>query len=184
MPQDSSLPPLPAAAASILLPAAPSILLDVVRLLAALTVAIGHLSQNYFTTGWPPVLMEYAQAAVAVFFVLSGFMIRYITRVKLGDFRRYAADRVTRIYSVALPALALTLLFDLISAHFQPAFYANNFSDLGRRGLSPLVAAHTLNAGFWLRSLLRVALSLAMLAQSWFRDSSPALGQPLLVHLL
>ena len=180
MPQDSSLrsPPAPAAATSTYLPSAPSILLDLVRLLAAFTVAVGHLSQNYFTTGWPPVLMQDAQAAVAVFFVLSGFMIRYITRVKLGSLRQYAADRITRIYSVALPVLALTLLFDLISAHLHPAFYALNFSELGRRGLSPADAAHALNAGFWFRSLFRVALSLAMLAQSWFRDSSPLSNSP------
>ena len=122
--------------------------------------------------------MEYAQAAVAVFFVLSGFMIRYITLIKAGDLRRYAADRITRIYSVALPALALTLLFDLVSAHLQPAFYAINFSDLGRRGLSPAAAAHALNVGFWLRGSLRVAISLAMLSQSWFRDSSPLSNSP------
>jgi hypothetical protein len=33
----------------------PSIILDIVRFLAALTVAVGHLSEGYFTTGWSPV---------------------------------------------------------------------------------------------------------------------------------
>src|ERR1700731_4878409 len=114
------------------LTAGPSIILDIVRFLAALTVAIGHVSQGYFTTGWPPILMSFASGAVAVFFVLSGFMIRYITKVKYGDLRRYTVDRGARIYSVAIPAVALTILFDILSAHLNPLYYAGNFRDTAR----------------------------------------------------
>jgi peptidoglycan/LPS O-acetylase OafA/YrhL len=156
---------------------APSILLDIVRFLAALTVAIGHVSQGYFTTGWPPILMSFAEGAVSVFFILSGFMIRYITTVKYGDLRRYTADRVARIYSVALPAIALTILFDLLSSHFNPAYYAANFGPAARATthLSPI---HALLSQTWVLGLIRIVISLAMLSQSWFHDSSPLSNSP------
>jgi len=156
---------------------APSILLDIVRFLAALTVAIGHLSQSYFTTGWPPVLMRYADGSVAVFFILSGFMIRYITRVKYVDLRSYAVDRVARISSVVLPAMALTILFDLLSSHFNPAFYAPNFGDKAGHGTFHLPLLHTALSQAW-SQVIRVVLSLTMLSQSWFRDSSPLSNSP------
>jgi peptidoglycan/LPS O-acetylase OafA/YrhL len=152
----------------------PSILLDVVRFLAALTVAIGHVSQSYFTTGWPRIMMSFAEGAVAVFFILSGFMIRYITAVKYGDVRGYTFDRFARIYSVALPALTLTILFDLLSAHFNPAFYSANFGE-GARQTSVHLSLLSLT---WVRKLVRILLSLAMLSQSWFRDSSPLSNSP------
>jgi peptidoglycan/LPS O-acetylase OafA/YrhL len=122
--------------------------------------------------------MEWAEGAVAVFFVLSGFMIRYITSVKYGDLRRYAADRIARIYSVALPAIALTILFDLISAHVNPTYYAANFGASAQRVPSFLPFAHTLFSLTWFRGLFRIVLSLTMLAQSWFRDSAPLSNSP------
>jgi peptidoglycan/LPS O-acetylase OafA/YrhL len=52
--------------------------------------------------------MESAGAAVIVFFVLSGFVIRYVSRRTPGTFTSYAIDRASRIYSVLLPAVILT----------------------------------------------------------------------------
>src|ERR1700733_12625796 len=156
---------------------APSILLDIVRFLAALTVAIGHLSQSYFTTGWPPILMNFAEGSVSVFFILSGFMIRYITRVKYGDLRRYSVDRAARIYSVVLPTMALTILFDLLSSHFNPPFYATNFGEGPGHGTFDLPSVHIALSQAW-SHVVRVLLSLTMLSQSWFRDSSPLSNSP------
>jgi peptidoglycan/LPS O-acetylase OafA/YrhL len=156
----------------------PSIFLDIVRFLAAVSVTVGHLSQGYFTTGWSPFVMEWAEGAVAVFFVLSGFMIRYITSVKYGDLRRFTVDRAARIYSVALPAMALTVLFDLIAAHANPSYYAANFGDSSERIPAFLPFAHTVFSQAWFRGLFRVVLSLTMLAQSWFRDSAPLSNSP------
>jgi peptidoglycan/LPS O-acetylase OafA/YrhL len=108
----------------------PSIILDVVRFLAALTVAVGHLSGSLFATGWSPVLMDFAIGAVSVFFILSGFTMRYVTVVKYGDLRRYTADRFARIYSVVLPALAITIVFQIATAHFNYAYYHANFGNV------------------------------------------------------
>jgi peptidoglycan/LPS O-acetylase OafA/YrhL len=171
----SSVPDSHSAARS--LSTAPSVFLDIVRFLAAVTVAIGHLSENTFTTGWPQALMSCAEGAVAVFFVLSGFMIRYVTTVKYGDLRRFTVDRVARIYSVAIPAIALTILFDSISAHINPGYYAA-FGSSAERIPAFLPFAKTLFSLTWFRALFRIVLSLAMLSQSWFRDSSPLSNSP------
>ena len=52
-------------------------------------------------------------------------MIRYVTRRQPGTFPRYLGDRASRIYSVAIPALLLTLVCDSISKHVNPGFYSN-----------------------------------------------------------
>jgi peptidoglycan/LPS O-acetylase OafA/YrhL len=154
----------------------PSIILDVVRFLAALTVAIGHLSQEHFSTGWSSVLMKFAVGAVSVFFILSGFMIRYVTEVKYGDLRRYTADRFARIYSVALPAIAITIVFQIISAHFNHAYYHANFGGGNTTSRIPLVQFLLSYPG--LRDVVRYLGTLTMLSQSWFQDAVPLFNAP------
>jgi peptidoglycan/LPS O-acetylase OafA/YrhL len=155
----------------------PSIILNVVRFLAALTVAIGHLSGSLFATGWSPVLMDFAIGAVSVFFILSGFTIRYVTVVKYGDLRRYTADRFARIYSVVLPALAVTIVFQIATAHFNYAYYHANFGNVGHTtSRIPLVQA--LLSQTWLRDVVRYLCTLTMLSESWFQDAVPLFNSP------
>jgi peptidoglycan/LPS O-acetylase OafA/YrhL len=99
-----------------------SLMLDIIRTLAAFLVAYGHLSQPYFSTGWKDLTVA-ARASVGVFFVLSGFVIRYVTCRRSATFSHYLCDRASRIYSVAIPALILTLVADSIARHVNPAFY-------------------------------------------------------------
>ena len=54
---------------------------------------------------------ELAHSAVIVFFVLSGFVISWAAK-RDGAVREYVLNRASRIYSVALPALALTWVTD------------------------------------------------------------------------
>ncbi|GAA3769885.1 acyltransferase family protein [Terriglobus aquaticus] len=91
------------------LPEAASLLLDVIRFTLAVLVVVGHASMPWFSTGWPP-LLGWADVAVPGFFVLSGFMIRYVTEDRERDPRRYFISRASRMYSVLLPALLLTLV--------------------------------------------------------------------------
>ncbi len=99
-----------------------SILLDIVRFGAALTVAVGHFTYGTYAIGWPQ-LTRYAIDAVSVFFVLSGFVIRLITTVSPVTARGYAVDRISRIYSIALPALLFTfgVAFTLHLSGLMPA---------------------------------------------------------------
>jgi peptidoglycan/LPS O-acetylase OafA/YrhL len=100
-----------------------SLLLDIIRVCAATLVAVGHLTQFHFSTGWPD-LQVMARGSVVVFFILSGFVIRYITSRRATGFADYLDDRASRIYSVALPALLITFLTDSIARHVNPGFYA------------------------------------------------------------
>lgn len=95
---------------------APSLLLDLVRLTAAVTVVVGHLSQARFSAGWPD-LTDCAVNAVTAFFLLSGFVIRYVTVRRPASLSQYLVDRASRIYSVLLPALLLSLLTEVALTH-------------------------------------------------------------------
>jgi peptidoglycan/LPS O-acetylase OafA/YrhL len=132
------------------LPNSCSLLLDLVRFSAALMVAIGHITQTFFSSHWPD-LTDPAVEAVGVFFVLSGFVIRYVTRLKYARIGEYWIDRASRIYSVIMPAILFTLLADWIAMHANPGFYAahwGQFTDhLGSRLLQNLL----FTSQFWLR---------------------------------
>jgi peptidoglycan/LPS O-acetylase OafA/YrhL len=98
------------------MPQAFSSYLDLVRFLAAITVVISHFTFPQFTAG---VSYQGALAgiAVTVFFVLSGYVISYAADKKEPTLRHFAVSRLARIYSVAIPALILTILIDLYMIH-------------------------------------------------------------------
>ena len=91
------------------LPESASLLLDVVRFTAALMVVAAHVTHVEFHLGYRD-LQVLGDIAVPVFFVLSGFVIRYVTRTRETTAREYFIDRASRIYSVALPAMVFTLV--------------------------------------------------------------------------
>ncbi|RZL00361.1 MAG: acyltransferase [Rubrivivax sp.] len=69
----------------------------------------------YFATGL-------GHEAVVVFFVISGFLVGGITlerwRARGPDLRAYASARVSRIYTVYLPALLVGCVLDVIGLHW------------------------------------------------------------------
>lgn len=97
-----------------------SLYLDLVRVLAALVVYLTH-SQLIIDPKVP--LSAYGHSAVVVFFVLSGYVVAYVTDKKETDWRSYAASRLSRVYSVVVPALALTLVADAVGRGIDPALY-------------------------------------------------------------
>jgi len=137
---------------------AESLLLDIIRISAAAMVAAGHLTQPFFSDNWPD-LTFLAQGSVAVFFVLSGFVIRYVTCRRPSTFEKYSKDRASRIYSVVLPALLVTLIADSISRHVNPVFYVSNW-------------------GTFSRPLGGMFENLVFSAQVWKRDISPLSNSP------
>src|SRR3954471_10064213 len=95
-----------------------SAFLDLTRILAALTVFLGHLSFPQFGGQMLSAFGEQRHSAVIVFFVLSGFVIAWAAE-RDGSAREYTLNRAARIYSVALPALALSWAIDhLLLRHF------------------------------------------------------------------
>ena len=57
---------------------ATSVLLDVLRLASAIAIAGAHLTQPYFSVGWPDLTNE-GKPALVMLFLLSGLVIRYVT---------------------------------------------------------------------------------------------------------
>jgi peptidoglycan/LPS O-acetylase OafA/YrhL len=98
-----------------------SILLDLLRFVAAIVVVVGHLTQSSFSSGWPD-LTIYAVSAVSVFFVLSGFVISFVTDTKETQALTYTVARISRLYSVLVPALVLSGLVLLIAVRLDPQF--------------------------------------------------------------
>jgi peptidoglycan/LPS O-acetylase OafA/YrhL len=67
-----------------------------------------------------------ASDAVIVFFVLSGLVIAHAAS-RDGTWEGFAFNRVTRILSVVVPALLLTLVFDAIGTRIDPSAYPRDF---------------------------------------------------------
>jgi peptidoglycan/LPS O-acetylase OafA/YrhL len=133
------------------LPTSSSLLLDVVRFGAAVMVTIGHVTQAFFSTTWPNLTVN-AIEAVGVFFVLSGFVIRYVTRLKYARIGEYWIDRASRIYSVVLPAVLFTLVADWIALHASPGYYLAHWGEYMDHPVSRLVQNLAFTSQFWSRS--------------------------------
>src|SRR6185437_4390092 len=70
-----------------------SLYLNLLRLLAALTVLVGHASVKQISGGLFRQAGSHDQDAVAVFFVLSGFVIGYVTHRRESSASVYILHR-------------------------------------------------------------------------------------------
>lgn len=118
--------------------------LDLWRFLAALIVVLSHYAYPRFTEGYSGFIREFNMGsdAVVVFFVLSGFVISFAALEKDKTASRFAFSRLSRLFSVAIPALILTLLLDKMGSRIDPDFYqppyymAQSWGDYWLRGLT------------------------------------------------
>lgn len=116
-----------------------SIYLDAVRLFAAVLVLIGHAFNH--TGGHFSALAGHGAASVAVFFVLSGFVIAFVTDKKEHTGRDYGISRAARMYSVAIGALAITIVADYIGTRADMTPYSGSWVGSG--------AAQRFNDGYF-----------------------------------
>jgi peptidoglycan/LPS O-acetylase OafA/YrhL len=123
-----------------------SLYLDLVRFLAAFEVFLFHLSA-LGVAHVPAPFASYGHEAVVVFFVLSGYVISYAASQRDGDLAGYFVARFTRVFSVTVPAVLLTIVFDKIGTYLDPSVYTQ-WAGLDR---------------FWPRLLI----SLALLNENW-----------------
>jgi peptidoglycan/LPS O-acetylase OafA/YrhL len=129
-----------------------SLYLDLTRASAALVVLLSHCWLVLFPNlplHWP------GPPAVIVFFVLSGFVIAYVTDGRDRTLAQYALNRLSRLWSVSLPALVL----GLVVARF-----------VATSVLAPEPADGA--------ALLRTVANALFLGQSWFLDLSPPFNGP------
>lgn len=135
-----------------------SVFLDLLRIIAATTVMIGHLAPTWGLEGLEHKIESFGHDAVMVFFVISGYVITYSTTKKQTDAFEYTASRLARLYSVVLPALLLTGALLLIGSQLNPDHYKKY-----ARGSE------------WLRHLLPIIFS----QNIWSLSTSPPTNSPL-----
>jgi len=133
-----------------------SLYLDLVRFTAAVCVMLAHINM---ILGIYPIPGSFGHNAVVVFFVLSGYVIAFVTDTKENTPRDYWASRLSRIYSVALPAVLLTPLLDMLGEAVSPGVYANG------------VTTHD----YW---PVRIAASLAFVNELWLVSIMPFSNSP------
>jgi peptidoglycan/LPS O-acetylase OafA/YrhL len=123
-----------------------SVYLDLVRFTAACLVYLWHSNMRLLVNDILPA-SGYGHPSVIVFFVLSGFVIAYVTDTKEKHWVDYSASRLSRLGSVVIPTLLLTPLLDLAGRSLYPGMY-DTFP--------------------WDRFALRLAGCALMLNESWF----------------
>ena len=96
-----------------------SLYLDLVRVSAALAVVLQHASLPQVGGGWFKTGGT-GSDAVLVFFVLSGLVISYVVDTKENNPRLYISSRLARLWSVLIPALALTYVVNRVGMWIDP----------------------------------------------------------------
>ena len=99
--------------------------MDFLRFFAAVIVFLSHSAAHY-PTKFP--LFHAGHEAVIIFFILSGFVIAFVRDTKEDTLRDYALSRIGRIYSVAIPALVLTVFADFIGQSIDPDVYGKGYT--------------------------------------------------------
>ncbi|TAH24856.1 MAG: acyltransferase [Cytophagales bacterium] len=132
-----------------------SLYLDLIRTIAAFGVLLVHANIHWFSNN-KFLDEDYGHKLVMVFFVLSGYLISYSTRQKERNLSQYINDRVSRLYSIVIPALIFTYLIDGLCVFFH-ADYMNKIPE---------------------NQIFRVLLNIFFLDQNWSLCSKPSTNGP------
>jgi peptidoglycan/LPS O-acetylase OafA/YrhL len=100
-----------------------SLYLDALRFGAAFTVFLSHYGTGRISGGMFWYLADYGRTAVLVFFVLSGYVIAWVTEAREPTIEEYALSRAARLYSVIIPAFILTAALDYTGRAIDPRLY-------------------------------------------------------------
>ena len=111
-----------------------STLIDSLRIFACTAVFLGH-TNFYWFFGQTTLGPKNGHDFVIVFFVLSGFVIAWsVDRKKNYRFKQYLFDRITRLWSVVIPALCIGYTLDYFGRiHHQDTYqsiFAGNYIEL------------------------------------------------------
>jgi peptidoglycan/LPS O-acetylase OafA/YrhL len=97
-----------------------SLYLDVLRFAAAFTVFLSHYAAGRHSGGLFRQVGPYGRVAVLVFFVLSGFVIAFVSETRERTLEECCLSRFARLYSVILPAFIATAALDGLAAVLNP----------------------------------------------------------------
>ena len=113
-----------------------SLYIDAMRVLAALVVFLDHFARPSVSGGLFWQVAPFGGDAVIVFFVISGFVIAHATAQKERNAADYFISRAARIYSVAVPAIVLTIACDFVGQWIDPRYTNSWFSGDTEQSLS------------------------------------------------
>ena len=99
-----------------------SVYLDLVRFLAAAMVLLIHANHPKFTDGWLFSLRNAGNDTVMLFFVLSGFVIAFCVDNRDKSLHSYTVSRLSRLYSVVLPALLVMVALNFLGWQLNLSF--------------------------------------------------------------
>lgn len=137
-----------------------SLYLDALRFGAAFAVFLSHWGAARYGGGPFWRVMGYGRTSVLVFFVLSGFVIAWVTETKERNLEEYALSRLARLYSVMIPAFVVTAVLDRLAMTIDPGLYGPELH------LSPV------------QNLSGYALSAVFLGASWTLTMLPGFNIP------
>jgi peptidoglycan/LPS O-acetylase OafA/YrhL len=124
-----------------------SLYLDLVRFSAALMVFQEHLRERTRRSldafwglhpRWDLYSPALAQAAVIVFFVLSGYVIAHVLSTRERTPLEYSSSRLARLYSVVIPALVLVAATNWLEALKWPDDF--NRAPILHSGIPPSIS--------------------------------------------
>src|SRR6516162_6232405 len=107
-----------------------SLYLDALRFGAAFVVFVSHYVSERYTGGLFWQSMPYGRTAVLVFFVLSGFVIAWVTETRERSLEEYVLSRAARLYSVIVPAFIITAAVNYLGEAVDPQLYGAVRSDI------------------------------------------------------
>lgn len=123
--------------------------LDLIRVVCAVIVVLSHLGHGHLVGSylWP--FTFFGNEAVMAFFVLSGFVIAFVTDEREQTLAIYATARLARLYSVILPAMTLTLILDAIGQSINAESYLHSHAASGGSALSGYLFSITMLNKSW-----------------------------------
>lgn len=123
-----------------------SIYLDLLRGIASLIVAIWHYWKPYISPWFLSTNLWHD--AVIFFFVLSWYVIYYVSVNKHADFLDYITSRMWRFYSIIIYVLLVTFCLDYIWSLINPIWYIYDLWDQSYV-LIRYIAWLTFSTEFW-----------------------------------
>jgi Acyltransferase family len=100
-----------------------SLYLDGLRFGAAFMVFLSHYAVGRISGALFWQAATYGRTAVLLFFVLSGFVIAWVTETRERTPGDYGLSRVARLYSVIIPAFLLTAVLNCVGSEIDPSLY-------------------------------------------------------------
>lgn len=96
--------------------------LDTVRLLCALVVLLAHIELNWVPGVWQ-FFIPLGNECLAFLFVISGFVIGFVTDGREKTLQSYLVHRAARVYSVLIPCVLFGFVLDSVGKHYMTLYY-------------------------------------------------------------